>query len=171
MFITVVRHFFNLINALLPASRCFAFRRIMLRVAGVTVASTCRLCGRGWIYGRGEIHLGAETWISPGFVIYSNPNASVVVGERCDIGPDVTVLTGSHDIGDHSRRAGVARALNVVIENGCWIGARALLLPGVRVGSGSIVAAGSVVSRDVDADSLTAGVPAVLKRVLEDVQL
>lgn len=168
MFITIVRHFYNLLNFLLPPSRCFAFRRVILRLGGVTIAPTCRLCGRGWIYGRGRVILGAETWISPGFTIYTNPNASVVIGERCDIGPDVTLLTGTHDIGNHSRRAGAERSSNVEIENGCWIGARAMLLPGVKIGKGSVVAAGAVVTSDVAVDSLTAGAPSVLKRILKD---
>jgi maltose O-acetyltransferase len=48
----------------------------------------------------------------------------------------------------------------VVIESGCFVGANATLLPGVRIGRGSCVAAGSVVIRDVTPETLVAGVPA-----------
>jgi maltose O-acetyltransferase len=55
----------------------------------------------------------------------------------------------------------------VSIGDGVWIGARTTVLPGVTIGSGAIVAAGSVVNRDVEADTMVAGVPARLVRGLD----
>ena len=54
----------------------------------------------------------------------------------------------------------------MTIGDGCWLGARAVVLPGVRIGAGSIVAAGALVTRDVPPNSLVAGVPAKLVRDL-----
>jgi maltose O-acetyltransferase len=51
-----------------------------------------------------------------------------------------------------------------VVGNGCWVGAKSVILGGVTIGDGAIIAAGAVVTRDVPAHTLVAGVPAVVKR-------
>jgi maltose O-acetyltransferase len=66
------------------------------------------------------------------------------------------------------RRAGEGVANSIEIGDGCWIGARSIILGGVRIGEGSVVAAGSVVTRDVPSNVLIAGVPACIKRKLEE---
>nr|WP_302050579.1 DapH/DapD/GlmU-related protein [Methylobacter tundripaludum] len=90
----------------------------------------------------------------------------ILIGERCDIGPAVEFITGGHIIGTASRRAGTGTAKPIVINNGCWIGAGSRILGGVNIGPGAVVAAGSVVTRDVPADVLVGGVPAVFKKKL-----
>jgi acetyltransferase-like isoleucine patch superfamily enzyme len=56
----------------------------------------------------------------------------------------------------------------IVLKRNCWIGANAVILPGVTVGVNSVVAAGSVVTKDVPSDTVVAGVPArVIKKVTE----
>jgi acetyltransferase-like isoleucine patch superfamily enzyme len=56
----------------------------------------------------------------------------------------------------------------IVLKRNCWIGANSVILPGVTVGENSVVAAGSVVTKDVPADTVVAGVPArVIKKVTE----
>ena len=75
-------------------------------------------------------------------------------------------MTGSHQTGPSERRAGAGTAKEIVVESGCWIGARVLVLGGVTIGAGSIVAAGAVVTRDVAPNTLVAGVPAVKKKDL-----
>ena len=57
---------------------------------------------------------------------------------------------------------------NAIIEDDCWIGARATILPGVRIGRGSTVAAGAVVSKDVEAGTVVSGVPAKVIKKLSD---
>ena len=57
---------------------------------------------------------------------------------------------------------------DIVVEDGVWIGTRALICPGVTIGAGSVVAAGAVVIRSVPPNSLIAGVPAKVVRKLED---
>ena len=162
----MIRHLINFILWALPPTRLFGLRRLLLRLGGVDVAADACVCGRGWIYGRGRLAIGAGTWLSPGVVIHTHADAPVVIGERCDIGPGAEFLTGSHEIGPPARRAGLGTAAPVTVETGCWIGARALVLGGVTIGASSIVAAGAVVTRDVAANSLAAGVPATLRRRL-----
>lgn len=162
----MIRHFVNVLLAIFPPSRLFALRRWCLRVASVRVADDVCFCGRGWIYGRGELSIGGGTWLSPACVFYTHLGAPIKIGRRCDIGPGVEFVTGGHDIGPGSRRAGAGGAQSIEVGDGCWIGARTIVLGGVRIGDGCVVAAGSVVTVDVPENSFVAGVPAKVKRAL-----
>jgi acetyltransferase-like isoleucine patch superfamily enzyme len=76
------------------------------------------------------------------------------------VGARVLFLTSGHEIGPSERRAGPVHSSPITVEDGCWIGAGSILLPGVTIGRGSIVAAGSVVTKDVAPDTLVGGIPA-----------
>lgn len=151
-----------------PVSSWFHLRSILLRMAGVRIGARVSFCGHSWVYGKGQVSIGDETWISPRCTIYSHPLVPIRIGACCDVGPGVTFVTGSHNIGTSKRRAGNGKALAITVGNGCWIGAGVLILGGVTIGDGSVIAAGSVVTADVDANSLYAGVPAKFKRLLKD---
>lgn len=161
-----MRHLLNFILWALPPSRMFAFRRFLLGLAGVVVSKDACFCGRGWIFGRGRLEIGSGTWLSPGVIIHTHRDAFVHIKDRCDIGPGVEFVTGGHELGTAQRRAGKGKAEAIVVEEGCWIGAKALILGGVTIGAGSIVAAGAVVTGDVAPNILVAGVPAREKREL-----
>lgn len=92
--------------------------------------------------------------------------APVTIGARAFLGPEVMLLTTGHDLGPSAHRAGELVAEPVTIGPGAWLGARATVLPGVTVGAGCVVAAGSVVTTDLEPDGLYAGAPAVRKRDL-----
>lgn len=141
-------------------------RRWLLRRAKVDAGNGVCFCGRGWIYGSGRLSIGANSWLSPGCIFYTHPQAAIDIGQRCDIGPGVQFIPGGHLIGPHNRRAGEGTAQPIHIGDGCWIGAHSVILGGVRIGAGSVVAAGSIVTRDVPDDILVAGVPAQVKREL-----
>jgi maltose O-acetyltransferase len=162
----VLRHLINFILGWLPPSRCFSLRALLLRWAGVQMGHGARVCGRGWIYGRGFLGIGTGSWLSPGVLVYTHADARIVIGERCDIGPGVQFITGSHAIGGAQRRAGPGTAGSIRIGHGTWIGAGCRILGGVDIGEGVVVAAGSVVTRDIPAHTLAAGVPARAKRTL-----
>lgn len=162
----MLRHLLNILMFPLPPTRLFRVRRLLLRWAGLDLQDGVSVCGGGWIYGRGEIRIGRDTWLSPGVRIYSHIDAAIDIGARCDIGHDVRIVTGSHAIGSSERRAGRGTAAPVKIGDGCWIGAGTLILGGITIGSGAIVAAGSVVAHDVPAQALAAGVPARVKKQL-----
>ena len=162
----MMRHLVNLLMWLFPTSKWFLIRRWLLKLAGVDVHETAKVCGRGWIYGRGKVSIGEGSWLSPGVVLYTNVASSIVIGKNCDIGPECLIVLGGHLIGSGNRRAGTGTSGSVSIENGCWIGARSVILGGVTIGEGSVVAAGSVVTKNVLKDCLVAGVPAKVKRAL-----
>lgn len=96
---------------------------------------------------------------------------SISVGERCLIGADVMITdTDFHPIAPAGRRhasESEARAKPVVIEDDVFVGARSIVLPGVRIGKGSVIGAGSVVTRNVPPLSVCAGNPARVIRSLE----
>lgn len=162
----MLRHLINFLLRWLPPSRLFAMRRWLLRCGGINLANDVSFCGGGWIYGPGELQIGAGSWLSPGIVIYTHAHAPIAIGRQCDIGPGVELVPGSHSVGPRHRRAGEGMALPITIGDGCWIGARTLILGGVSIGAGSVVAAGSVVTRNVSENVLVAGVPARVKREL-----
>jgi maltose O-acetyltransferase len=84
----------------------------------------------------------------------------VTIGDEVHVGPEVLFGTSSHEMGGTIARAGPVFLAPLVVSSGCWIGARAMLLPGVKVGEGCVVAAGAVVAKDCLPHGLYAGVPA-----------
>jgi maltose O-acetyltransferase len=95
-------------------------------------------------------------------------NALVTIGNRVLIGPHVCICTETHDIDPLVRKECSSFAFPIVIEDDVWIGARATILPGVRIGKGSMVAAGAVVEKDVESRVVVGGVPAKVIRKLSN---
>jgi len=77
----------------------------------------------------------------------------------------VNLITAGHPV-EPDRRRELITAEPITIETNVWIGAAATILPGVRIGAGAVVAAGAVVTHEVPAATLVAGVPAVVIRQL-----
>lgn len=163
----MLRHLINTLLFVLPPSRLFALRRFLLSLAGVTLGNNVQYCGRAWIYGRGQLVVGDDTWLSPATNIYTHTDVAIKIGARCDIGPGIELIPGSHVVGTPSRRAGTGSAQPITIGDGCWIGAHCLILGGVTIGDGCIVAAGAVVTKSMPPNSLVAGVPAKVKQALD----
>jgi acetyltransferase-like isoleucine patch superfamily enzyme len=89
----------------------------------------------------------------------------ITIGDRVLIGPRVTLTTAGHPVEPHERFEHLTHA-PIVIEDDVWIGAAATITPGVRIGRGSVVGAGAVVSHDVPPMSLVTGTSAVERRRL-----
>jgi len=89
----------------------------------------------------------------------------ITIGNNVQIGPNVTIVTDSHDFHDRY----VLRCRSVVIEDNAWIGANAAIMPGVTVGKNAIVAGGAVVTKNVPANTIVGGNPAkVIKEIPEE---
>jgi maltose O-acetyltransferase len=113
-----------------------------------------------WHYGPGQVRrvgarIGSRTWINRGCVL--DLRAGVDIGADVSISPEVMILTSAHDVNHPHFELTEAP---VVIENNVWIGSRATVLPGVTIGRGAVVAAGAVVTRDVDPLAIVGGMPA-----------
>lgn len=115
-----------------------------------------------------KISIGDDVWINRGcrfFASHHVKSATITIGNHVRFGPEVCVFGAGHDPG--SLRL-PDTAAPIVVRAHTWIGGRAILLPGVTIGEGAIVAAGSVVTRDVPDWTIAAGVPA---RVIKPRQL
>lgn len=88
----------------------------------------------------------------------------ITIGNDVFIGPKVNLITINHDPNPENRSATYGRP--ITIEDKVWIGINATILPGVRIGYGAIVGAGSVVTKDVPAMTIVAGNPArIIKKI------
>ena len=93
--------------------------------------------------------------------------AHVSIGNDVMMGPDCMIFTSNHEMDSVEIpmwKQGFTEPKPVVIEDDVWIGARVIILPGVRVGMGSVIGAGSVVTHDVEPYSIVGGNPAKLIR-------
>lgn len=104
-----------------------------------------------------RIEIGASTYINRRSEMCAK--SIVRIGTRCAISWDVTITDT-----DYHQLEGAPAVAPVSIGDEVWVGARAIILKGVTVGSGAVIAAGAVVSRDVPARSLVAGVPGQVVR-------
>ena len=137
---------------------------------------------RGWLYGHKKKKRGKNFQVSSNvrFTFLNN----ISVGRDVFIGCDTTVLatnpvvledevmlahkvmivTGNHTLKDGSYRFGEPKRAAVVIKKGSWVGALCTVLPGVTIGSGTVVGANSVVTKDIPDDCIVGGVPACVIR-------
>ena len=118
---------------------------------------------------QGQVLIGDDCWLGPYSLIYGN--GGVVIGNHVMIASHCVINTVSH----HADRLDVAMSKQgiytdpVTIEDDVWIGIGAVILQGVRIGTGSIVGAGAVVTRDVEPGTVVAGTPArVIRQRRED---
>ncbi|HEX6348730.1 MAG TPA: DapH/DapD/GlmU-related protein [Candidatus Dormibacteraeota bacterium] len=108
------------------------------------------------IFPGAKLEIGDRTYLNYGLDLAVTRLVSI--GADCLIGNHVTITDNSfHELTERSRRPS---GQPIRIEDGVWIGNRAVILPGVRIGAGAVVGAGSVVTRDVPPGSVVAGNPA-----------
>ena len=155
--ITIKRCFvYYVINHLLSGTRCFNIKRSLLRAVGYKIGEGTKIVGP--LYNTGELNIGKNCWIGKNLIV--NGNGIVNIGDNCDIAPEVTFLTGGHEIGDSVRRAGKGEKYTIVVGNGTWIGARSTIGRNVNIGESCVIAACSCVMKDVNSNLLVGGVPA-----------
>lgn len=126
-----------------PTFQCIESRTLLRTVAGA------------------HLRIGSRAYINSGVTITAIED--ITIGDDVKIAGNVGITsTGGHELvaGDGVRNA------PVVIGNNVWIGRGAFILPGVTIGDNAIIGAGSVVNRDVPADTVVAGTPAVPIRTL-----
>ncbi|WP_243410311.1 sugar O-acetyltransferase [Ancrocorticia populi] len=109
-----------------------------------------------------NIHLGARAFINYNLVALDV--ARIEIGDDCQIGPNVQLLTPTHPVDPEPRRAHLEAAQPITIGANVWIGGGAIICPGVTIGDNSVIGAGSVVIRDIPANSVAVGNPARVVR-------
>ncbi len=106
--------------------------------------------------------------------VYANFNLTLVddthiyVGDYTMIGPNVTIATAGHPILPELREKAYQFNMPVHIGRNCWIGAGAIILPGVTIGDNTVIGAGSVVTKDIPANVVAVGNPCKVLRPIND---
>lgn len=114
-----------------------------------------------------EIKIGRDTSIVKLLLVSLEPY-KITIGENCMISYDVEIRnTDSHMIYSTLNKERINYGKEVVIGNNVWIGTRTMILKGVKIGDNSIIAAGSIVNKDINSNVIAAGVPA--KEIKKDV--
>jgi acetyltransferase-like isoleucine patch superfamily enzyme len=148
-----LRFFFanNLVNIYFPYRLRHAYLR---RVLNFSIGPHSTFCSGVFVTGR-NIRIGSNTIINR--FCYLDGRGDLVIGDNVNVSHYVHIQTLSHDYNcpDFSTVQGA-----VVIEDDVWVGARAIILPGVHIGRGSVIGAGSVVTKNVGSFSVVAGSPA-----------
>lgn len=95
--------------------------------------------------------------------------ATVKIGDNCQMAPNVAIYTAGHPVHPVSRNSAYEYGIPVEIGDNVWIGGNTVILPGVHIGSNSIIGAGSVVTKDIPEWSIAAGNPCkVIRKITED---
>lgn len=144
---------------LLPESRFFGLKNFLLRLAGIKIGKTTRICS-SVIFHTPNIEIGEGVWIGPGTRFLVAEDSKVFIGNNVDIAMECLFVTGSHEIGSYDRRAGSAIRNDIYIKNGVWIGGRSFILGGADIGEGSILGANSMCNKVLPSNCLYVGSPA-----------
>ncbi|MDG9717544.1 sugar O-acetyltransferase [Streptomyces sp. DH24] len=111
-----------------------------------------------------SLSIGARTFVN--FNLTALDVAAITIGEDCQIGPNVQLLTPTHPVEPQPRRDKLEAARPITIGDNVWLGGGAIVLAGVTIGDNSVIGAGAVVTRDVPANVVAVGNPARVVRAL-----
>jgi len=146
-------------NSNYPAGVFFSSVRFFFLKNFIKGAGSNIVCESGIFFGDGrDIEIGNNVQINENCWI-----RNCKIGNDVMIGPHVMILNYGHNTDDVNIpmiKQGVRNYPQTIIESDVWIGSRAIILPGIKIGKGSIIGAGSVVTKDVVAYSVVAGNPA-----------
>ena len=116
--------------------------------------------GRG-IFTYESISIGNDVFIGANAIMQAKYD-EIIIGSHVAFGPCVHIFGANHDIyrkGEYMKSAATKNNGNIVIEDDCWVGSNATILRGVRIGKGSVIGAGAVVSKDIPPYSIYTGIP------------
>lgn len=168
MLLKFMKFLFRALLKLLPLIALPKVNVWIFRALGYDVDYSARVYSSVQIMGDIKVTIGANTFIGHEAVI-TGGQASIFIGANCDISDRVSIFCGTHEIDSKGARiAGKGMGEDIYIGNGVWIGYGALILPGIRIGNKAIIAAGSVVHKNVAAETIVGGNPIkVIKNIRE----
>jgi len=139
-------------------------KRAMLHWRGAKIGKNPKIWRDVWVDEYRHLVIGDN--VSVGKSVMLLAIGGISVGNNVMIGHGAQIISAGHHIpeDEESMRFSGLEVAPIKIEDNSWIGAGAIILPGVTIGQGAVVAAGAVVSRDVEALTIVAGVPAKLIR-------
>lgn len=159
----------TLLHALLYLFGIGYASNVLYKLLGVHIHSKAFMHRKCEIYGSyNNIYLSENSEVNAGAFLLCKD--IITIGKNSTIAYKASILTSANPHGPYNKLSSMYPAMTapVVIGDDCWIGAGAIILPGVTIGNRSIVAAGAVVTRDVPEGVLVAGVPAMVKKRLND---
>ena len=128
-------------------------------------------CGKNIIVDRGtyfgyNVEIGDYSGIDINCQLLSCDAAGIVIGNHVMVAPEVVIMTANHKHDDITRpmQGQGFEIAPVIVEDDVWIGTRAIILPGVRIGRSSVIGAGAVVAKDIPPFSIVVGNPAKVVR-------
>lgn len=117
-------------------------------------------------HGLRNVHFGRNVILN--FNVSFVDDADIFIGDSTLIGPGASLITAMHPVSPRLRKSGLQYNKPIHIGSNVWIGGGAIIMPGVTIGDNSIVGAGSVVTHDVEPDTIVVGSPArVLRKITE----
>jgi len=148
-----------LLVSLLPDTKLYKLKTRILKLQGFDVDYSVRIVSSLKILGLPDLSIKKDTFIGHFCKIYGT--GVVNIGSCVDIAPEVSLITGTHDINtDGSRVAGKGKCVDIFIGDNTWIGTGCVVLGGTTIGKNCMVAAGSVVKGDYPDFSFIGGNPA-----------
>lgn len=154
--------FFDHADLIIPENVVFSGLR------NIKVGTSFRVCPYVKIISEngGVISIGKNFFANYNCIISSN-GGSITIGDDCLFGPDVNIIDSNHrPLKGKKTRSEPSVSKSILIGNNVWVGAKSVILAGVSIGDNCVIAAGSVVTKSVDPNTLVAGVPAVAKKCL-----
>ncbi|CEL06631.1 Putative Nodulation protein L [Aspergillus calidoustus] len=115
-----------------------------------------------------NISIGKECFVNFNFTALDT--SLIVIGDRVQFGPNVSIYTAGHDTSILSRRKFVEFGHPVIIGDDCWIGGNVIILPGVTIGEGCTIGAGSVVTKDIPPFSVAVGSPCRVRKTIQSAE-
>jgi acetyltransferase-like isoleucine patch superfamily enzyme len=140
-------------------------RALFSQLIGKKVDASFLLIPPFYTAGGDEIRVGRNVFINQNCTFYDL--GGLDIADDVMIGPNVSIITTGHPLGPSQRRA-VTIGKAIVIERNVWIATGATIIGGVTIGENSVVAAGSVVTKDVPPNTLVGGNPAQVIRSIGD---
>ena len=134
---------------------CHEFRRFIYRLSGIKIGKGSVIHMYARFYNPKNIEIGEDTIIGEFAVL--DGRAKLKIGNHVDIASEVMIYNAEHDINNPNFTPTFGK---VIIEDYVFIGPRAIILPGIKIGKGAVVAAGAVVTKDVPPFAIVGGVPA-----------
>jgi acetyltransferase-like isoleucine patch superfamily enzyme len=143
-----------------PIGRFPKWNRLLFRLLGVKAGINTKIYSNVRVARKLKVTVGCHTFIGNRTTFSGGAGSSIKIGDYCDISDNVHFVTGTHQINTSGERtAGPGYTKDINVGNGAWIGYNALILPGITIGKGAIVGAGTVVHKDVPPRTIVAGNP------------
>ena len=144
---------------LIPLQAFPKINRFCFQLMGHKIGDNVKFYSSVEVLGLIKLEVGTGVFVGHK-TLFMGGDSVIKIGKNCDISSNVSLVCGSHEIGDVIRRAGKGISNNITIGDAVWIGYGSLIMGGVTIGDGAVIAAGSVVNKSVPKNTIYGGVPA-----------